>query len=479
MKIGKLILHYNTNKLTMDLCRMVPGAIVIDNGSRNFKPTLFSKHKTVRFKQNLGFTRNWNRAIRHLWNDFDAFWLMNSDIVISQESIRRIEHLVSTRDIPIITPSYNCWMKDCYNCQTGDIREIKCMEFTAPVIRKDVFEKIGMFDERFSLGYGCDFDFAFRMIKAGLKMYVDDGSSFHHIGQQTIKSSGQMSNYQQRAVKELESGMTELYGPEWKMLCKTKLNILKHEGMKKIAVYTTIFGGYDPLRDIPKQTIEADYYLITDNAKSFLSDTPAQPGTEQWNIVQMDYPRPDLHPRMRAKFFKLFPWECPDLAGYDIVIFIDGAFEITSADFVSHCLEHLKSDLLLYKHPVRDCIYDEARASVDLVKYKNETIKEQIAFYGKFHPPKWGLWACGVMVRKMTGNVRNIMASWWWENIKWSYQDQISLAVILRAHGIKPSVFPGNQMKNEYLRHHWRDDSTKEAKKIKVKAGNRKTTKNG
>ena len=33
MKLAKLILHFNTPELTAKLCRMVPGAIVIDNGS--------------------------------------------------------------------------------------------------------------------------------------------------------------------------------------------------------------------------------------------------------------------------------------------------------------------------------------------------------------------------------------------------------------------------------------------------------------
>jgi len=33
MKIAKLILHFNTFQLTMDLARSVPDAIIIDNGS--------------------------------------------------------------------------------------------------------------------------------------------------------------------------------------------------------------------------------------------------------------------------------------------------------------------------------------------------------------------------------------------------------------------------------------------------------------
>ena len=224
MNIAKLILHYNTFDLTMALAKSVPDSIIIDNGSINtaneFFPTQFPNRK-IRFEDNLGFTPNWNRAIKWIRenypnDNFEAFWLMNSDIQINRSSIFRIEDLMSKHDIPMITPSYNCWMRHCHNLGSGSFREVTNIEFTAPVIRADVFDSIGYFDERFMLGYGVEFDFAIRMRSKGLKMYCDDGSSFHHIGQQSINKDIGLADYSRFALEELRKGMAEKHGEHWK-----------------------------------------------------------------------------------------------------------------------------------------------------------------------------------------------------------------------------------------------------------------------
>ena len=224
MNIAKLILHYNTFGLTMALARSVPDSIIIDNGSINtatdYFPTVFPNRK-IRFEDNLGFTPNWNRAIRWIRENFsdagfDAFWLMNSDIQIDRHSVNRIEDLMNKHDIPMITPAYNCWMRHCTNLGTGSFRPVTNIEFTAPVIRADVFDTIGYFDERFKLGYGVEFDFAIRMRQAGFHMYCDDGSSFYHIGQQTINKDVGIADYSRHAIEELRQGMTEKWGADWK-----------------------------------------------------------------------------------------------------------------------------------------------------------------------------------------------------------------------------------------------------------------------
>ena len=222
MRIAKLILHYNTPELTLRLCQMVSDAIVIDNGSDVDMSKLNLKNQVERFETNLGFTPNWNRALHRIMDTdggyFDAFWLMNSDIEISQESINRIEFLMQLHPYSMVTPSYNCWMKQCKNNGSPGIRQVKCIEFTAPVIRRDVFEKIGFFDETFTKGYGVEFDWSLRMQQAGLKQYCDDKSVFYHIGQQTINAHGPLREYEAIAKYELSRGMEKFYGSEWRKL---------------------------------------------------------------------------------------------------------------------------------------------------------------------------------------------------------------------------------------------------------------------
>lgn len=457
MKIAKLILHYNTPRLTADLCRMVPDAIIIDNGSTQ-KP-LATGNQVMELNQNYGFTIGWNIAVKSLMNDgYDAFWLMNSDITITPASIKRIEEVMDNPDVDIITPVYNCWMKHCQQMNTKGIRETNIMEFTAPIIKRKVFEKIGFFDELFALGYGVEFDFCYRARQAGFKLWVDDGSSFHHIGHQTIKANEGLIQYSKKANFELTHGLLQKYGWDWMGIVLKDLDI-KTDFDMNIAVYTTIFGDYDNHKAWPAQNIKAKYYIITDN-----------PGIKVpgWQTIVPDFPRKDLNPRMRAKFFKMFPWEVAQLADANITIYIDASIQVESEIFIDYCVRNLTADMLLYKHPQRNCIYDEAKASMELVKYKNEPIKQQIDFYRKFYPAKQGLYACGVMVRKHTDMVKKVMFDWWWENIKYSYQDQLSFPVVCKMNSFKPATFAESQYKNDYFKVKWHDDTVQETPEITV-----------
>lgn len=453
MKIAHLILHYNTPQITAELCRMVPGAIIVDNGSGPPAVQMGLKNRIIRLEKNLGFTSGWNAALRLLMSqgEYDAFWLMNSDIIITDRCLARVQMVMDTGLYSILTPSYNCWMKQCQNQGTGSIREIRCLELCAPIIRRDVFEKIGLFDDRFSLGSGVDFDFCLRAMNAGIPMHCDDGSKFSHLVHKTIQKIGSVKEYSNRANLEMNKGMAELYGRNWKDLIRVKLNINKSGviNMKRVAVYTTIFGNYDHLKPIPKQITQADYFCITDDA--IVSQT-CIPDSEKWEIVEVKTPRTDLHPRMRAKFFKAFPWEVEQLRGYEVVIFIDGSIQIQSPDFIGYCVSHLKNDILMFNHPQRNCIYEEASHSRTMIKYQTEDLENQVAYYRKFHPEKSGLWACGIIVRRPTERIRAAMMSWFHENIKFTWQDQISMPVILRIHRITPDVFPDNQLNNKYFK---------------------------
>lgn len=66
--------------------------------------------------------------------------------------------------------------------------------------------------------------------------------------------------------------------------------------MRRVCVYTAIFGAYDSLQAVPKQDVTCDCLGFTDNARL------ENPGA--WRMVHAPIV-PDSHPRIRARYFKI------------------------------------------------------------------------------------------------------------------------------------------------------------------------------
>ena len=228
----------------------------------------------------------------------------------------------------------------------------------------------------------------------------------------------------------------------------------------KIAVYTAIFGDYNPLRIIPKQSMVADYICFTDNEKLI---------AQGWKTIFTDYPRKDLHPRMRAKYFKVLPHYINELNDYDIVIWIDGSIEIKDKDFIKYCIDGLdNNDMVLFKHPQRDCIFEEFIASDECRKYDHEDKIAQRIDYRMRYPEHGGLYACGVSARRhKSKKIIKVMNDWWHEIIKYTIQDQVSFPVVCLENNYIPNTFSDNQYSNKYFNVCWHDDVRYE-KKVSV-----------
>jgi hypothetical protein len=136
------------------------------------------------------------------------------------------------------------------------------------------------------------------------------------------------------------------------------------------------------------------------------------------------------------------------LPDYGTTIWVDGSHLITNPLFAQEAIESMgDSGMALYRHPWRDCIYEEAEASVGMRKYQDQPIRAQAAAYrAEGHPEHWGLWACGTLVRRNTPGIRQMDDMWWAEIQKWSYQDQISLPVVLRRMDFRPAEFQHHQV---------------------------------
>ncbi|MCU1494793.1 MAG: putative glycosyltransferase [Acidimicrobiaceae bacterium] len=209
----------------------------------------------------------------------------------------------------------------------------------------------------------------------------------------------------------------------------------------RVAVYTAIMNCYDELPGHP-EIADVDFIAYLDR--------PLE--RDDWQVRSIDHVGTE-HPRIVAKRYKVLVGE--HLADYDYTIWIDGSHEIVSSSFADEVIASIgSSGFALYRHPWRDCIYDEALASIALPKYGGLPIEAQVAAYRELgHPEHDGLWACGTLARTKSPKLDQLMAAWMDEIERWTYQDQLSLPVLLRRFGIAPSEFGHHQvLYNPWLR---------------------------
>lgn len=84
----------------------------------------------------------------------------------------------------------------------------------------------------------------------------------------------------------------------------------------------------------------------------------------------------------------------------------------------------------------RACIYHEARACIRRGKDCPKRIRAAIAGYRKEHPPRWGLFYGGWILRRHTPEVEAFNRRWWRLIADGSRRDQLSLPVALRKGGV-------------------------------------------
>lgn len=193
-------------------------------------------------------------------------------------------------------------------------------------------------------------------------------------------------------------------------------------------VVTASFGGYDKPKHHVNQSTYCEFLTLHD------SDDDAR------------------HPRMAAKEPKLRPWRYADTDGP--WIWLDGSFEIVSPTFVADIIAATEGHAISqWEHPLRADVSQEAMASAKMPKYLDQPVMEQAAHYrATGHPVDWGLWATGLIVyRERCDYLADL---WWAEMNAWSYQDQISQPVALRAAGMRPHPLPHSLYANPWLRLH-------------------------
>jgi hypothetical protein len=200
-------------------------------------------------------------------------------------------------------------------------------------------------------------------------------------------------------------------------------------------VFTSIYGGYDPLRPHPDHPGVDVWRCFTDDPDLTC------PG---WETV-VEPPRFE-HPRLSAKWRKCIP---PDA---ERSLWLDGSLDLRSpyyVDVVDDCLG--RAPMAFFRHPARDNIRDEAAESAPMPKYAGLDVHGQVDRYEQRKGPQRGLWASTTFGRVHTPAVLQMGAAWLAHCDLLTYQDQLSLPVLLDDFGITPAVIPGHLTANPWF----------------------------
>ncbi|WP_304125278.1 glycosyltransferase [Methanosphaera cuniculi] len=211
---------------------------------------------------------------------------------------------------------------------------------------------------------------------------------------------------------------------------------------KKMVVYTAITGGFDDLVTPSVINEDFDYVCFTDNPEL---------KSDFWDIRLITGKENELDNIRKARRFKMFPHIY--LSEYDYSLWIDGNFDII-ADVEDYIKEYSKNNkLLAIPHDARDCIYEEAHATIEANKDYPDIVELEMDKYEKEgFPHNYGLIASGIIFRDHHDpEVIKLMEDWFSEVMNYSQRCQLSFNYVCWKNNFQYDKSDLYCFKNQYF----------------------------
>jgi hypothetical protein len=209
----------------------------------------------------------------------------------------------------------------------------------------------------------------------------------------------------------------------------------------KIAVITSSIGTNNLLPQ--KKFNNVDYHAFVDD-KSTNKDWIKHPDLQYWNqhfAIEFSSD-PVYRNRRNAKIYKIIPFAF--LPEYDYYFWIDST-HILENDPNELIDTYLKdADVAVFKHPQRNCIYDEGEFIKQIKFDYPNLINDQLAFYADMCYPKGnGLYELPVRFQRNNQLTQKMGLMWWEQICMFSSRDQLSFPFVCHQLGVKLSILPG------------------------------------
>jgi len=158
------------------------------DGSEQFLATQLPRVTTQTFRPGLGVSAGWNTALADVFRTWDHCLVVNNDTELLPQTYRLLLEDGGGFVTAVGVNNIEQMKWD------GVIRKRPNPDFSAYLIRREVWEKVGPFDESMVL-YASDADYHVRMHQAGLEAYTIS-IPFYHYASGTLKTATETERMQ-------------------------------------------------------------------------------------------------------------------------------------------------------------------------------------------------------------------------------------------------------------------------------------------
>lgn len=170
--------------------------IIVDNGSTDGTVDYLKSLKGIKLilnESNVGFSKGNNQALEVADGEYIGF--LNNDILLYPNWFEEIEKVFQKENAAFVSPRhinphidstdekhYIEFFKKNFKYKTVYEKNFDECVFSCVITKREVINKIGVFDEKYSPAFFEDNDYKYRAILAGYGIYVVNNICFFHFG---------------------------------------------------------------------------------------------------------------------------------------------------------------------------------------------------------------------------------------------------------------------------------------------------------
>ena len=167
--------------------------MVVDNGSK--EP--LAKSTTHRLEENIFFGGGFNVVLKYFLEEthHEYLYFLNNDLIFHGPSFLTTSLVEAKKaDAAVYSPSIinasieQCHWKQMWNWGKG-VRNVQWIDFQAPLLRRDILEKIQHFPDELIYGWGLDFYTGCIAEQFKFKTTVSDNNTITHMNSLTFKEN--------------------------------------------------------------------------------------------------------------------------------------------------------------------------------------------------------------------------------------------------------------------------------------------------